>query len=310
MFQLFYHFKAILIMSSSFSTETAIVAETAAEENSPSSSFSSSATDEYFKTVIAVKFKLLNGQQHIELGNGVSFILNYEKKSGLDYDISISDVHGDIKEVSVIDNNEEVALISSRKFTIASISLSPVIMINVTYPFKRNQQTNVTYLFEVDSQRINILKLGEYFEDKFTLPQFDALIFTYFLRSTPYFEDGTQHPYYSLFIKNDKYDIEINGKKGNYECYIFGNESVELTFSFDIDVLQQQIKEESSSTTSPTSTPESEFEVIANKPETDASQTQILKDLYAQSSLKDAILVASDGTEVSAHRCILAAVSD
>uniref|UniRef100_A0AC34FR22 BTB domain-containing protein n=1 Tax=Panagrolaimus sp. ES5 TaxID=591445 RepID=A0AC34FR22_9BILA len=99
-------------------------------------------------------------------------------------------------------------------------------------------------------------------------------------------------------------------KKGNYECYIFGNESVELTFSFDIDVLQQQIKDESSSTTSPTSTPESEFGVIADKSETHASQTQIFENLYAQASLKDVILVASDGTEVYAHRCILAAVSD
>uniref|UniRef100_A0A914PGC6 BTB domain-containing protein n=1 Tax=Panagrolaimus davidi TaxID=227884 RepID=A0A914PGC6_9BILA len=270
-------------------------------------SMPSISTYEYFKTVIAVKFKLLKGQQQIELGNDVSFVLNYEKNSGLNYDISISDVHGDIKEVSVIDNNEEVALIGSRNYTISSTELSPVIMIKVTYPFKRNQQTLVTYIFEVEQERIKLLKLGEYYEEKFTLPQFDALIFTYFIRSTPYFEDGEQHPYYSLFIKNDKYDIEINGKKGDYECYIFGKEPVQLTFRFDIDVIRQQLKE-STATTSATAL-EEESEAANVEPET-SLQPKILKTLQSQTTFKDAILVAFDGAEVRAHRCILAAVSD
>uniref|UniRef100_A0A914Q8C1 BTB domain-containing protein n=1 Tax=Panagrolaimus davidi TaxID=227884 RepID=A0A914Q8C1_9BILA len=83
-------------------------------------------------------------------------------------------------------------------------------------------------------------------------------------------------------------------------------ESIELTFRFDIDVIRQQLKE-STATTSATAL-EEESEAANVEPET-SLQPKILKTLQSQ-TFKDAILVAFDGAEVSAHRCILAAVSD
>ena len=57
---------------------------------------------EYFKTVIAVKFNNLKSRQVVNLWNDASFVLNYEKKSGFNYEISICDLQGDIKEISAL----------------------------------------------------------------------------------------------------------------------------------------------------------------------------------------------------------------
>uniref|UniRef100_A0A914P5X7 BTB domain-containing protein n=1 Tax=Panagrolaimus davidi TaxID=227884 RepID=A0A914P5X7_9BILA len=171
------------------------------------------------------------------------------------------------------------------------------------------QMCAVKYQLQIPSARLESLKCNQSFEDEFVLPGYDGLIFIYYVNKI---ETTGRKNKIILHIQNP-YDVEIRGKKGDFNIVFDSTKSIDLhlLFSFYTDEIPvEKTKHQFYVLGSPqeSSIDESRPESVIPSPSSKA--TTLLHKIATNNQFADVYFISSDGEKIPSHRCVLAASSD
>uniref|UniRef100_A0A914Q0B8 BTB domain-containing protein n=1 Tax=Panagrolaimus davidi TaxID=227884 RepID=A0A914Q0B8_9BILA len=205
---------------------------------------------------------------------------------------------------------------SSTSFEASDVSLIKVLtfyitaMVEMTEMKEIKEMCAVKYELQVPSASLQCLKICEYFTKEFVLPGYDGLKFTYYVKKI----SGSKQNDIEIQIKNP-YDVEIEGKKGDYNFVCDSTKSIflPLFFTFYADEIPLLEETESNSNelhglSQESSIDESRLESVI--PSHSSKATTLLHKLAANNQFADVYFISSDGEKIPSHRCILAASSD
>uniref|UniRef100_A0A914R560 BTB domain-containing protein n=1 Tax=Panagrolaimus davidi TaxID=227884 RepID=A0A914R560_9BILA len=172
------------------------------------------------------------------------------------------------------------------------------------------QMCAVKYQLQIPSARLQSLKCNQSFKDEFVLPGYDGLIFTYYVNKI---ETTGRKNKIILHIQNP-YDVEIRGKKGDFNIAFDSTKSIDLhlLFNFYTDEISNDGKTKYQSNvlgspqhpSSEGSRPESVIPSFSSK------VTTLLHKLATNNQFADVYFISSDGEKIPSYRNILAASSD
>uniref|UniRef100_A0A914R3W6 BTB domain-containing protein n=1 Tax=Panagrolaimus davidi TaxID=227884 RepID=A0A914R3W6_9BILA len=164
----------------------------------------------------------------------------------------------------------------------------------------------VKYELQVFSACLQCLKICQYFTKEFILPGYDGLKFTYYVKKI---NESKQNDI-EIQIKNP-YNVEIEGKKGDYNFVCDSTKSIILPLLFTFFNDEIHVLEESNEIHG---LPQ-ESSIDESRPESiilshSSKTTTLLRELATNARYADVYFIASDGEKIPSHRCILAEFSN
>uniref|UniRef100_A0A914Q1Q5 BTB domain-containing protein n=1 Tax=Panagrolaimus davidi TaxID=227884 RepID=A0A914Q1Q5_9BILA len=203
---------------------------------------------------------------------------------------NITNIRGDIeiKRITVSYNDGSVFEYKNKKgFSSGSTSRNTTFYITATLKIKDVQEMKeicaVPYQLQISSVCLQYLKLDHYFKDKFVLPGYDGLKFTYYAKKIK-MSTGND---IEVHVKNP-YDVEIQGKKGDFKIRKCSSSNIDihLSYCFYPDVSDKSIAA------------------------SESTHASAIDESRPESRFSDVYFISSDDTKLQSHRCILAAYSD
>uniref|UniRef100_A0A914Y0T8 BTB domain-containing protein n=1 Tax=Panagrolaimus superbus TaxID=310955 RepID=A0A914Y0T8_9BILA len=166
----------------------------------------------------------------------------------------------------------------------------------------------VNYNLFIPSNRLNSLKLHQYFESEFVLPGYDDLKFTYEVRRINLGDDEND---IVIIIKNS-YDVIIKGKEKKKDAVLRVNPKMDanlnLSFRFNPNVYHPTGNTESESHILPLN--ESRPESVIPSYISNSTENPILYKIASNHRYADVFFITSDETKIPSHRNILAEYSN
>uniref|UniRef100_A0A914P4I6 BTB domain-containing protein n=1 Tax=Panagrolaimus davidi TaxID=227884 RepID=A0A914P4I6_9BILA len=169
----------------------------------------------------------------------------------------------------------------------------------------------VKYELQIPSALLQRLKIRQFYKSQFVLPGYDGYKFTYFVNKII---NSTENDI-EIQIKNP-YDVEIEGKKGDYSfvCGSTKNIDLPLLFTFYADEIPVIEESENPNSNELHGSPQ-ESSIDESRPESvipshSSKTTTLLQKIATNNQFADVYFVSSDGEKIPSHRCILAEFSN
>uniref|UniRef100_A0AC34F3J7 BTB domain-containing protein n=1 Tax=Panagrolaimus sp. ES5 TaxID=591445 RepID=A0AC34F3J7_9BILA len=229
---------------------------------------------------------------------------------GLLWHGQIKNVKGDFEITKIIQNfhdgNSSACFYEKleNKFNLFSssyVSCKFFITANIELKEMSEEMQIVSYQLYIPSSRLICLKLFHFIKSEFFLPGYDSLKFTYYIKKIKesYEKD------IEIYVENP-YDIEIQGKKGDFKIEQSSSKNVDIILSFNVTG-QKLDTCESEMTKQKCEVGESRPESVI--PSQLSNKNSKLIKIGSNRRFPDVFFITSDGTKIPAHRNILAEYS-
>uniref|UniRef100_A0A914PUS9 BTB domain-containing protein n=1 Tax=Panagrolaimus davidi TaxID=227884 RepID=A0A914PUS9_9BILA len=252
-----------------------------------------------------------NSEMLIKFSDSVEFTLERDlwthKIKNIKGDFEITKItetydDGQINEIKYGKPQFEFNASNRSETTTLTIYISAVINYDeIKKNIEMKKMCAVTYQLRISCARVQGLEIDHFFKDEFILPGYNSLKFTYYVKRTSKSTDNN----ILIHIKNP-YDVEIQGKKGDFNIGFFSANSIDLSllFTFYAEESVPQLCEPAQESAVDGSRPES---VI---PSEFSYATNILHKIGSNNRFADVCFIASDNTKIPSHRNFLVEFSN
>uniref|UniRef100_A0A914PZP7 BTB domain-containing protein n=1 Tax=Panagrolaimus davidi TaxID=227884 RepID=A0A914PZP7_9BILA len=168
----------------------------------------------------------------------------------------------------------------------------------------------VKYELQIPSAILQRLKIRQFYKSQFVLPGYDGYKFTCYVKKI---NDSTENDI-EIMIENP-YNVEIEGKNGNYKFVCDSTKSIILPLFFTFYNDEIPVLEETEPNSNELHGLPQESSIDESRPESvipshSSKTTTLLHNIATNHRYADVYFIASDGEKIPSHRCILAASSD
>uniref|UniRef100_A0A914NZU1 BTB domain-containing protein n=1 Tax=Panagrolaimus davidi TaxID=227884 RepID=A0A914NZU1_9BILA len=168
----------------------------------------------------------------------------------------------------------------------------------------------VKYELQIPPTILQRLEICQFYKSQFVLPGYDGLKFTYYVKKI---NVSTANDI-EIMIENP-YNVEIDGKKGDYYFVCDSTESIIYPFLFTFYTDEIPITEETKPNSNELHGLQQESSNDESRPESvipsfTSKSTTLLHKLATDHRYADVYFIASDGEKIPSYRNILAASSD
>uniref|UniRef100_A0A914PFP2 BTB domain-containing protein n=1 Tax=Panagrolaimus davidi TaxID=227884 RepID=A0A914PFP2_9BILA len=159
----------------------------------------------------------------------------------------------------------------------------------------------VKYELQIPSTILQHLKTRQFYKSQFVLPGYNAHKFTYFVSKI---NVSTENDI-EIMIENP-YNVEIEGKKGDYNFVCDSTKSIILPLFFTFYADEIPVLEE----TNELHELQQESSIHESRPESVIPSHTLLHKIATNHRYADVYFIASDGEKIPSYRCILAEFSN
>uniref|UniRef100_A0A914XU28 BTB domain-containing protein n=1 Tax=Panagrolaimus superbus TaxID=310955 RepID=A0A914XU28_9BILA len=231
----------------------------------------------------------------IKFGENLEFTVVFDEDCNLFF---IENIKGDLEitKITTYDSDQEKEIKYGNNAFYSEMAAHYTF--HITAKIESEEMCAVNYNLFIPSNRLNSLKLHQYFESEFVLPGYNYLKFTYDVRRMNFNGDEND---IEIIIKNSC-DVKIQGKKMGRDAVLKANPNMDvnlnLLFCFNPNVYQPTVNSESESR------PESAI------PSYLSNENSKLFKIASNDRFADVFFITSDETKIPSHRNILAECSN